>query len=222
MSKVLSFKSIYLFAVNEQKAFSASFGSGRNIVSSSMDDGNKRGKSVLMKSLYHALGADCLFDGQWNERNKIYILNFCVDTEEYFIYRHDNLFKIYNSGFEQIFITQSRTDLGKYLANLFDFRVELVDRDKVLQTAPPAYSFALNYLDQDGMKCTKFASFKSLEQFSDYKTSLLYTHLGIYSPDYFARKKQIEDFQKNLDDLIEKQRMVGGMRSHNFLRKSKT
>ena len=160
MSKILSFKSIYLFAVNERKAFSASFGGGRNIVSSSIDDGNKRGKSVLMKSLYHALGADCPFDGQWDERNKIYILNFFIDTKEYFIYRHDKLFKIYNSEFEQIFITQSRIDLGKYLANLFDFRVELVDRDKVLQTAPPAYSFVLNYLDQDGMKCTEIRIFQ--------------------------------------------------------------
>ena len=212
MSKVLSFKSIYLFAVNERKAFSASFGSGRNIVSSSIDDGNKRGKSVLMKSLYHALGADCLFDGQWDEKNKIYILNFCIDSEEYFIYRHDKLFKIYNSQFEKIFITDSRTDLGKYFANLFNFQVELMDRDNALQTAPPAYSFILNYLDQDGMKCTTFSSFRSLEQFPAYKTSLLCTHLGVYSPDYFARKKQIENWLKERDESIEKQRMVGGMR----------
>ena len=67
------FNEIYIFDINLKIGYSTDFKKGINIVTSSEVDGTDRGKSVLLKSLYHALGADARFDSKWSEKDKIYI-----------------------------------------------------------------------------------------------------------------------------------------------------
>ena len=56
------FDKIYIFDVVKKEAYSTDFKKGVNIITSSDIDGTDRGKSVLLRSLYHALGADSHFD----------------------------------------------------------------------------------------------------------------------------------------------------------------
>lgn len=49
------FKDLYIFSPSEKSARKISFKEGINIITSSKTDGTNRGKSVIMRSLYHAL-----------------------------------------------------------------------------------------------------------------------------------------------------------------------
>lgn len=62
------------FFVFEEQGFPMTdFSEGVNVVTSSQADGTDRGKTVLLRSLYHALGADAYFDSKWKAEPKIYI-----------------------------------------------------------------------------------------------------------------------------------------------------
>ena len=71
----LIFKDLYLFSPSEKLAKKISFAPGRTIITSDAHDGTDRGKSVIMKALYHTMGADCYFEGKWEDSTKTYILH---------------------------------------------------------------------------------------------------------------------------------------------------
>ena len=49
------FKELYLFSPREKLARCIRFSDGINVITSSQEDGTNRGKSVVMRSLYHSL-----------------------------------------------------------------------------------------------------------------------------------------------------------------------
>jgi hypothetical protein len=190
---------LYIFSINEKKAKVIPFTKGRNIITSSEIDGTKRGKSIILKSIYHSLGADCIFDGQWDVENKIFILEFIVKEKSYYIFRHGRLFKIYlKDGFKELYKTITREELAEYLKELFDFAVELPNKkDDKLEITPPAYNYLLNYIDQDEMRGTNFSSFKNLQQYSNYKDKVLYYHFNVYTREYYTLIKELEKLKGN-------------------------
>ena len=190
----LVIEKLYIFSTENKTAKLVDFKPGKNIVTSSQIDGNNKGKSVILKSIYHTLGADCKFDPKWNEKEKTYILKVLIDNRTMFFYRHDRLFKIMNDREEIIFETITRTDLAKFLENVFKFAVRLPNKeDNKLEIVPPAYNYILNYIDQDGMDCTNFSSFKNLSQYSNYKENVIYYHTGVFNEEYYRLIKDIED-----------------------------
>lgn len=190
------FDKIYIFDVVKKEAYSTEFKKGVNIITSSDIDGTDRGKSVLLRSLYHALGADSHFDSKWGEKDKVYILSFKVDDKDFSIYRSQKLFKIFNAKVDLIFTTIHRSELADFFGNLFNFSIWLPQKNtNQLVIAPPAYSFLLNFLDQDEYIGTKFNSFKSLAQFSNFKLNVIYSHLGIYNKEYFELVKHKEELE---------------------------
>ena len=202
----VKFNKIYIFDIKTEEAYTLSFKEGVNLITSSDVDGTDRGKSVLLRSLYHALGGDSHFDTKWNEKTKIYILVFEVNNTEYSIYRSQHLFKIFDSNEKLIYTTIHRSELAEFLGELFDFVIYLPDKNtKQLTIAPPVYSYLLNYLNQDQYDGTKFNSFKNLAQFSNFKTNVIYSHLGVYNKDYFELIKNMEELEieiKNKKDEI--------------------
>lgn len=58
------FNKIFIFDTKTEKAYVMEFKKGINIITSSGIDGTDRGKSVLLKNLYHSLGADAHFDAK--------------------------------------------------------------------------------------------------------------------------------------------------------------
>lgn len=202
--KQLIINRLYIFSIKEKKAYSVPFFKGRNIITSSSIDGTKRGKSVILKSIYHTLGADCYYEDKWNINDKIFIMDFSVEKEHYYIFRNQGLFKIYKKiPFNEIFRTISRHELASYLKDIFDFAVELPNRDGNLEIAPPAYNYILNYLDQDKMDGTNFTSFKSLTQYADFKDKVLYYHFNVYNKDYYTIVKRIEELSAECEKLGE-------------------
>ena len=99
----LVIEKLYIFSTTNKTAKLVEFTAGKNIVTSSQVDGNNKGKSVILKSIYHTLGADCKFDPKWDEKEKTYILKTIVDGKVIYFYRHDRLFRIMNEDEEVIF-----------------------------------------------------------------------------------------------------------------------
>lgn len=213
MSKLL-FNKIYIFSSSDKAARVIEFSAGKTMITSSSIDGTNRGKSVIMKSLYHAMGADCNFDGKWDDNSKIYILNFSVDGNQYYIFRHSSLFKVFDGNKNLVFKTVSRHELSERLNDIFHFAVKLPARqsgsnDRLegdeeterLETTPPAYNYLLYFVDQDGQKGSQFCSFKNLQQYSDYKTNTLYYHFGAFDDEYY-------NFTIQQEKLIEQQKRI--------------
>lgn len=80
MSKKLIVNNVYLFSTATQKAKKVSFTSGINIVTSDQEDGNKKGKSLILKSIYYALGADVYFDDNLKKDTITFVVDFTIDN----------------------------------------------------------------------------------------------------------------------------------------------
>ena len=208
----LIIEKLYIFSTENKTAKIVEFSSGKNIVTSSQIDGNNKGKSVILKSIYHTLGADCKFDSKWNDREKTYIIKASIGNRTIYFYRHDRLFRIMNEDEKIEFQTISRTKLAEYLENIFDFAVKLPNKaDNKLEIVPPAYNYLLNYIDQDGMNCTNFNSFNNLTQYSNYKENVIYYHTGVFNEEYYQLIKNIEEINEKKNEKNNEKKLLEGM-----------
>lgn len=172
-----------------------------------MADGNKVGKSLVLKSVYHAMGADCFFDDNFDEKEKHFLISFHIGDMEYKVLRKDNLFRVY-SNTKKIFETIHRHDLGNFYSELLSQKIFLYNRKKSIETVPPAFYFILNYIDQDNFKGSNFKSFKSLEEYTNYKEDLLLCIFGVYDESYYQNKIRLEEIKKILQELGEERNML--------------
>jgi hypothetical protein len=205
--KRLLFNDLYIFSVKEKKAKHIPFQVGRNVITSNKESGTKKGKSVVLKCIYHTLGADCYFEDKWNENDKVYILDFTIMDIRYRIFRYQKLFKLFLlDNNQEIFRTVYRNELATYLKELFGFGVELPSKhDNELEIAPPAFNYLLSFIDQDKIDGSHFTSFKNLTQYSDFKDKVIYYHFNIYNEEYYTIIKEIEKIEVECSDLeIEK------------------
>ena len=193
---------LFIFSPMDKKAKAIDFSAGINIVTSSKQDGNKKGKSIILKSVFHALGADCYFDDKWHDISKVYVLKFTYDGNGYTICRHNRLFKIFDSNDNLLFRTIDRKELAAQLETIFNFSVRLPNRnDDRIEITSPVYNYILNYIDQDKMDCTRFNSFKSLGEYKGYKANALYYHFGVFDDRYYELVKEIEQKEATLNKI---------------------
>ena len=221
MSKLI-FKDLYLFSPSEKLAKKISFAPGRTMITSDVNDGTDRGKSVIMKALYHTMGADCYFEGKWDVSSKTYILHFSVDNNEYYMFRHNKLFKLFDGEKRLLFSVISRHELSERLSTITGFAVKLQPRERnsddgyvqELEIAPPVYNYLLYFVDQDYQNGSQFASFQHLSEYPDFKENVLYYHFGAFDDDYYmlvqeqdiylAESKRLENDQKMTCMMLDK------------------
>ena len=204
--------SLYIFDYKNKIAKNVNFEHGINIITSDKLRGNDVGKSILLKSIYHTLGADSIFDDKWQDDIKTYIVDINVYDNKYYVYRRESLFKVFNESFERLFTTNNRQDLGNYLSGIYKFKVMLPDREnEALEIAPPVYSYLINYIDQDKMDGTTFASFNSLGQYSKYKENVIYTHFGLFDDIYYNAVKTCEKLKSSIKDKKSEKELIKNM-----------
>ena len=199
----LLFEELYVFSPQEKTAKRLQFGRDINVITSSQKDGTKRGKSVLMRSIYHTMGAEAIFDRKWDTDSKIYIIKLTIDDSEFFLYRFVGLFKFFDKDKKLLFRTTRSQELAEKLFQYTHFAVQLPDRtNQRLEITPPVFNYLLNYLDQDEYKGTRFSSFRKLGQYKDFKDNVVFYHLGVYDENYFAlikeREKLVEEQKTKL------------------------
>lgn len=203
------FNTLYVFSPREKMAKTVSFSEGVNVVTSSQTDGTDRGKTVLLRSLYHALGADAYFDSKWKAEPKIYILQFSIDDHVYFIFRSGNLFKLFNEQKERISSVIHASDLAAELEKITGFAMKLPNRNEnTLEITPPVYNYLPFYIDQDHYDGSKFSSFENLGQYSNYKEAVLFSHFGVYDEIFFDLVKQKELIGSDINKLNDRMRVL--------------
>lgn len=212
----LVFKELFLFSSIEKKARKIEFSLGKTMITSSSTDGTDRGKSVIMKSLYHAMGADCFFEDKWDDASKTYILSFAIGDDGYYIFRHNKLFKVFDANKDLMFTSVSRHELAERLYELFHFAVKLPKRNnneddepiERLEVTPPAYNYLLNFVDQDKQNGSQFASFQRLSEYPDFKENVLYYHFGAFDDNYYSLIQQQEKIETEGKRLSKEQDMM--------------
>ncbi len=210
--KKLIFNKLYIFSTQAKEARCLQFTEGINVITTNQRDGTDRGKSVVMRSLYHALGADCKFDDKWDDSSKTYILSFYINDKEFFIYRNNRLFKFFDSDRNILFVTIDRKELAENLRAYFDFSVQLPNRkEDKLEITPPAFNYLLYFLDQDDYNGTNFSSFSNLGQYANYKENVIYYHMGVFNEQYFNLIKQLERLEDVNNKLEQRQTLVDNM-----------
>ena len=217
----LQFKELYLFSPREKLGKHIAFSPGINIITSSQVDGTNRGKSVIMRSLYHALGADALFEPNWDVKNKVFVLVFSVDESDFYILRAADLYKVFNGEKKLLFVATKARELAEKFKMITHFSVMLPSRvDGKLEITPPVYNFLPYFVDQDCYQGSDFSSFNNLSQYADFKLNVLLYHFGLFTQAYFelirtkerleeeivrleVRDKVLKEVLKSLDAKLE-------------------
>ena len=122
----LYFEEMMILSKSEKKAKRVRFSKTMNLILGE----NDVGKSTLMKSLYHTLGADVpqINNSRWKTSRAIYCLKFSLMGKQYYILRDGKYFGLFDA--EKNIIGSStgiggESGIGKPVNNLLNFHVDL-------------------------------------------------------------------------------------------------
>ena len=207
--KQLVFKEVLILSKVEKAARRETFHPIANLLLGE----NDVGKSTLIKSLYHALGADVpgLQNTHWKNARPIYCIRFGIGDVESTILRDEKYFGVFDK--DEKFIgryvgVSGAKGVAQFLNAQLNFRIELERaEDGKLGPAGPAFYFLPFYVDQDEGWTKSWASFSGLQQFSLYRKNMLEYHLGIRPQSYYDAKKKFVELSKRKSEL-ESERMT--------------
>lgn len=196
------FKELIITDIKENVSKRVKFFPKRNLLSS---DTNGKGKSTIMKSLYHSLGANASFDDNIDKKAMVFDIRLNYGDNEYRIVRFVDLYLIFkNHKLELSCKYGNISELSEYYKKEFGMYVYLKDRMGGLPIAPPAYSFIPYYLDQDYSWKKEQMPFDNLWQYEKLsRNDLYYYHLSIFTDEYNATKSKYKEQQLKCDLLDE-------------------
>ena len=195
------FKHILIADVQKHTARFIVFEKGLNVITSTE---NHVGKSSVLKSLYHTLGAEVHFDTRWDKNSKLTVVSIDVDGTEYRIIRFTKKFAIIKESELLLFTDSVTKELAPKLAEIFDFSVYLPEKsgNKSVVQAPPAFTFMPYYIDQDKGWNELYNSFERMEQFAKPERSKsLYFHLGLYTKSRIELQSKRDELRDNIVNL---------------------
>lgn len=198
-------KSLKISDIVDKCSRNISFVDGINLITS---DSNSRGKSVLMKSIYHSLGADSFFDTNIRQNNILFEIEFEYNGIVYRILRYQDSFCAFKNGsLLKYYPAGDRAELSYFYLNELGMAVFLRSRKSLMEISPPAYMFIPFYLDQD--RSWKDGQYPfSRSSMSQYLTTsmneLYYYSLGLYRKEYGLLKKEIDEITEKVKYLENK------------------
>lgn len=195
----LLIKKLTILSIREKSAKTVSFHPQRNLITGE----NDVGKSSIIKSIYHSLGADVQFDNVWEKADAISLLEFSYNSRDYKILRsrsHFGLFDVQGNllqSFDSII-----KELSPHLAKLFNNRLQLKHSQTNQRiTVSPAIQFLPFYIDQDKSWTKPWDSFQGLGIFSSFKRDLINFVTGIRPNEYFLLSERIDELSAKLTTL---------------------
>ena len=194
------FNNILIADIVQKKAHFQSFDKGLNVVTGS---DNHVGKSSLLKSLYHTLGANVGFDNVWGLHSKLFIVNFTANEVSYRISRFMNTFAVFQDDRLVLFTDSVTKELAPFLEKVFSFGVYLNEKntDRV-SLAPPVFTYLPYYIDQDKGWNALYESFENLTMYKkDDRLKSLYYHLNIYTKESVEKMARRDRLRDELDGL---------------------
>lgn len=138
----------------------------------------------------------------WKKEGAINCLRFSLDDKDYTIVMNGKEYGLFDAKDNLIRLFTSVTrDLGPYLAELFDFKIKLPNRQNEIITPPPAYLFLPFYIDQDISWSSSWKSFDNLHQIKKYKIPLIEYHTGIKPNEYYQIQAKIQQSHQEYSNL---------------------
>ncbi|MGZ4160041.1 MAG: hypothetical protein ACXVNF_04470 [Neobacillus sp.] len=200
------FDELLLISLKEKSARRINFDEKATVIYSVQ---NKTGKSSIIKSLYHTLGADTSFEPQWKEAEVITLLKFSVQDKKYSIMRNKKTFSIFDSNNNLIGKYSKIVDeLAPVMANIIGYSFTLTDWNDQEVIPSPAYYFLPFYLDQDKGWQKNWSSFEQLSQVPKWEDVTTKYHVGILTDEYFELNRKYNASKVNLKQFGENVRSL--------------
>jgi predicted nucleic acid-binding Zn-ribbon protein len=201
--KNLVFRELWILSKAEKAGVNLSLGPNVNLLIGE----NDVGKSTLIKSFYHCLGADTpqINNTVWRKANPIYCVKFEVAGKVYHVVRDEKYFGVFDA--DKRLISRhvnigGANGIAKFMNELLGFDIELERQaDGRLGIAGPAFYFLPFYVDQDEGWSTSWSSFSGLKQFGNYRKLMLDYHLGVRPQSYYDAKKREIELQERLNNV---------------------
>ena len=202
------FKKILIVDILNKFAKKVEFSNEKNLVTSPK---NGKGKSTIIKSLYHTLGANGVFDTNIELNTMLFEIEFMYNKQTYKIVRYREHYLIFkNNKFIKIIREDNIIDLSDFYKNELGLYVYLKNRSGTIELAPPAYSFIPYYLDQDNSWKGDVLPFNNLGQFKkEERNNLFYYHLDLYTEKYSENKSKLSSKQSDLTSLNNRIKKLG-------------
>lgn len=147
---------------------------------------NRTGKSLVMKSIYYALGVNLKkITSNWTNLQLCTIISFSYRDIDFELYRNGDRFLL-RSG-DRINRFDSISDLREYYVEFFNFKIKLpiALNDANTVNAYPGAIFMPFYVDQDIGWSGKWDSFSDVFS-GKWKSEILLYHMGIRTPQYYT------------------------------------
>jgi len=185
----VKFKNLFLLSQVEKRALHVPLHSQKLLIQGA----NGFGKSVIMKSVYEALGATPnKIDDRWKTANVSSCLEFEFAGATWFSVKAHGVHSLFDEKGDRLFWGQRLVkDWGPKLAEFFGFKLEMVDKDGDTLTPPPAYLFAPFYIDQDGSWDRTWDSFRKDFYLPESAVTLADYHSGIRPDGYYSAKAEL-------------------------------
>lgn len=201
MIQKVVFKELYLLSRIEKSAKKVVFHPKTTVIIGI----NDTGKSSLIKSIYHTLGADVYSHKNWESINVIGLLKFSIVNKDYFILRYQDIFAVFSEDGVLLKTAKgisSKIGIKKYLAELFSFNLQLkLNQNSSISLAPPAFQYLPFYIDQDKGWKDLWSSFEGLQQFTAWRRDLIDYHAGIKPKEYYTLTAKISEMKSSLNAL---------------------
>ncbi|WP_342380756.1 hypothetical protein NVS55_13955 [Myxococcus stipitatus] len=176
---------------------------------------NDTGKSSLIKTIFNTFGASpARISDRWKALNVTALVRFSMGSKNYCILRTRDLFGVFDDEARLLHRAASVGELSPYLAQLFDFKLKLPDRNTGKPVVPPpAFYFLPFYIDQDAGWAATWSSFANLQQFPRARKDLAEYHVGIFPNEYYQRKAAKAEFQQQMEEPKMKERVLRGLQA---------
>lgn len=213
--KPFRFDELWLLSEGEGKARRLRFRPGRNALVGT----NHTGKSTALRLLYSAFGCSHRpLGGEWRS-NAAVAVKFTVGSAMYTILRRSKNFALFDASNTLMWATRDQGVLRDKFSELLGFVLALSPNKpqaagEIVATrqARPAYFFVPFFVDQDGSWDSKWSTFVSLGEFSQWERPTLDLALGIRPSSYWVTLGELTAKKAEVQETVREQKVLEAAR----------
>jgi len=152
---------------------------------------NNAGKSVLLKSIYYAFGANPAFDRRWRDLYVTVVVKFEIDNKHYKMVRWGSSCGLFDAQDHLVtYFRATDKNLNEAMSNLFSFHMVWNDKEGKTVIPPPAFMLLPYYIDQDVSWKYNWKAFDNLAVLSNWRTAIIEYHTGLKPNEYYKTKTE--------------------------------
>lgn len=198
----LKFKRLLILSNSTKSANQFEFSETLNLITA-VD--NSVGKSTLVKLLFWGIGCEPTLDTNWSTTDSKTIVEFSVDTNDYIVKRYKNQISLKIKNEDFVDYEKITGEYSQKVAEILEFKALLPNRSSgLMETPPPAFYFLPFYIDQKRSWSKAWDNFEKLEQYKNWRSTIVKYHVGLLTPKHFELESEKAD-KKDTKNLVQSQ-----------------